>query len=123
MNKLILVCLMMLTGSAWAEWVMYEKTESSTSYYDPATIRKDGNMRRVWQLNDLRERNTSGVMSRRIRQELDCKQESYRILAFLSHSEPMAGGTILESADEQKIWRAIPPNTVAEALLKIVCAK
>ena len=50
MKKLFIVCLMMLAGSAWAEWVVYTNSENkeATHYFDPATIRKDGNMRRVW---------------------------------------------------------------------------
>ena len=33
MKKLFLVCLMMLTGSAWTEWVMYDETKEVTFYY------------------------------------------------------------------------------------------
>jgi hypothetical protein len=36
MKKLLLVCLMMLASSAWAEWVMYDTTDTNTFYYDPA---------------------------------------------------------------------------------------
>jgi len=35
MKKLFLVCLMMLAGSAWAEWVMYSESEQATFYFDP----------------------------------------------------------------------------------------
>ena len=123
MKKLFLVCLMMLAGSAWAEWVMYADSDSATSYYDPATIRKDGNMRRVWELQDLRTRSNSGVMSRRMRREYDCKQEHFRYLALSSHSESMAGGEVLVTLSEDKNWEGIAPGTVGEAIFKIVCAK
>ena len=98
MKKLFLVCLMMLAGSAWAEWVMYSKDEEDGTFYlDPATIRKDGNMRRVWELTDLRKRGRSGEMSRRMRMEYDCKQERNRFLGISGHSGSMAGGTVLST--------------------------
>lgn len=122
MKKLFLVCLMMLAGSAWAEWVMYDETETATHYFDPATIRKDGNMRRVWELTDLRKRHKDGEMSRRVRLELDCKEERYRFLATSAHSEPMAGGTVLVMLEEEKIWRATAPGTPSSKILLLVCA-
>jgi len=123
MKKLFLVCLMMLAGSAWAEWVMYGGEETSIFYYDPATVRKDGSMRRVWELQDLRKRRNNGVMSRRMRSEYDCKQEQYRILALTSHTEPMADGMPFGTAGEDNTWRAIAPDTIAETIFNIVCAK
>ena len=123
MKKLFLVSLLMLAGSAWAEWVMYEETDTATFYYDPAIIRKDGNFRRVWELHDLRERDNDGVMSLRMRREYDCKQERYRYLAISGHSKPKAGGTVLQSGGEDNDWVAIAPRTIAETLLNRVCAK
>ena len=123
MKKLFLVVLMMLACSAWAEWVMYFEAKTITYFYDPATIRKDGNMRRVWVLYDLRERYKEAEMSYRTQYEFDCKQERVRFLAASAHSEPMAGGKTLYSSGEENNWRAIAPGTIAETILKIVCAK
>jgi hypothetical protein len=47
MEALCTLIFLMLAGSAWAEWVMYSNNDTNTFYYDPATIRKDGNLRRV----------------------------------------------------------------------------
>ena len=114
---------MMLAGSAWAEWVFVGESETSTFFYDPATIRKEGNMRRVWELQDLRKRGKSGEMSLRMRMEYDCMNERSRFLGISGHSEPMALGGVLATAGEDKNWDAIAPNTAADQLLKIVCAK
>jgi len=120
MKKLFLVCLMMLAGSAWAKWVMYEGSEEATFYFDPATIRKDGNMRRVWSVSNLRERKIDGTMSYRMRNEYDCKQERHRLLSVSTHSEPMAGGKVLVTAGEYE-WEEVAPMTISEKLLKMVC--
>jgi len=122
MKKLFLVCLMMLAGSAWAEWVMYETTDTNTFYYDPTTIRKDGNMRQVWVLLNWRKRDKDNVMSHRLRYEYDCKQERYRFIAISVHTEPMAGGEILlQNLDTP--WIDIAPATAAETMFKIACLK
>ena len=123
MKKLFLIGLMMLAGSAWAEWVEYAKDESDTFYLDPATIRKDGNMRRVWLLRNFSQRDKDGAMAARNRMEIDCKQERFRFLARSTHSEPMAGGTVLTQQNESNNWTSIPPNTVAELTFNLVCAK
>ena len=124
MKKLFLVCLMMLAGSAWAEWVFNHGTNRTNFYHDPATIRKEGNMRRVWELQDFKERRKGGEMSFRLRSEYDCKQERHRFLYLSGHDEPMAGGTVLSSDDaDQPQWESIAPGTNAEFMLNIVCAK
>ncbi len=114
---------MMLTGSAWAKWVLYDSDRETKFFYDPATIRKDGNLRRVWELMEHIKRRDNGAMSYRFRAEYDCKQERYRFLGFSSFPEPMAGGRAFEVLGEHYEWTSIAPNTVTETILNIVCAK
>ena len=123
MKKLLLALAIFFSCPIWAEWVRYEETVSSTNYFDPATIRKDGNMRKVWELHDLSKRHKDGEISRRVRKEYDCKQERWRILNFSFHSEPMAGGEVLSMGGEDNNWMAIAPGTSGETIFNIVCAK
>ena len=123
MKKLCLVGLMMLAGSAWAEWVVYQKSEKVTQYYEPATILKDGNMRQVWQLQNLSRSLQNGATSFRMLREYDCNKARWRSLAIYTHTDPMAGGTVLETAGEDSNWNGIRPDSVAELLLNIVCAR
>lgn len=123
MKKLILVCLMVLTGSAWAEWVVYQKSEKVTQYYDPSTILKVGNMRQVWQLQNLGRSLQNGATSFRMLREYDCQNERWRQLAISVHTEPMGGGAVLETAGEDTNWNGIRPDTIAEVILELVCVK
>lgn len=121
----IILCfiLSLVAAPAWAEWVKVSASDTSSFYIDPASIRKAGNLRKVWQIADLEQRDTvDGEMSRRTRAEYDCKEERFRSLAFSYHSEPMAGGETLRSKDGVGTWSAIPPGSVAANILKIVCA-
>ena len=118
-----LLALLLVTGSAWAEWVRVVATDMANHYIDPATIRKDGNLRKVWEINDLKQRGQGGELSRRMRMEYDCKQERLRFLLISAHSEAMAFGTNLRQEGEDLTWTDIPPGTILERILKIVCAQ
>ena len=56
-KKAVVLSLMLLaTSPAWAEWVkVYETSNGDTFYIEPATIRKDGNLRKVWVLISLKK--------------------------------------------------------------------
>jgi hypothetical protein len=120
---LTLLASLVLTGPAWAEWVRVGQSEIGYKYIDPATIRKDGNLVRVWSLTNLKQRHKDGELSSRSRIEYDCKQERLKFLSMTEHSGPMASGTELRSAIGDGQWSDIPPGSLSETVLKIVCAK
>ncbi len=127
MKKLLLtlVSTLMLSGAAWAEWVKVADNDFADYYIDPPSIQKDGNLRKVWQIQNLKQRDKEGgELSRRSREEFDCKQERRRTLSFSMHSESMTEGTTLTNVQtENQPWVDLPPNTVGRWVLKIVCAK
>ena len=124
--KTLLLALLLVTGSAEAEWVQVGEGASHYKYIDPETIRRDGNFRKVWEINDYKQRQKTGNLSNQMRSEYDCKQERYRFLSFSLHSGPMLGGTTLYWADYTRPpddWREIPPGSLSDIVLKIVCAQ
>ncbi len=129
MKKLLLALLttLMLTGAAWAEWVKvdWNTVDLSDFYIHPRTIRIDGSLGRVWVIQNLKQQSEKGELSRQAREEYDCKQERYRVLSFSTHSGPMASGNVMESYtwDPPRKWNDIPPGTMMETMLKLVCAK
>ena len=125
MNKLLLTLLasLLVTGAAWAEWVQLVEIENGYAYIDPATIRKDGNLRGVWEITDFKQRDKDGELSRRARVEYDCQQERFKFLSISSHSGPMASGTTLRSVIGNGQWDDIPPGSAGETVLKIDCDK
>lgn len=123
-KKTLLLALMLATGSAWGGWVKVTETSQATYHIDPSTNRKDGVMRKVWGIQDLKKLESNGWASVRSRNEYDCKEERYRALSLRAHSKPMAGGTAMftNSFEKPDSWRQIPPGTDVEAIMKIVCA-
>lgn len=124
LTNALLLCLLFISGSASAEWVRVDETDELYSYFDPTTIRKDGNLRKVWQIQDLKQRGKAGELSRRYRAEYDCKNDRYRLLSSSFHPQPMASGmSLFQSTEEDTKWTDFPPKTVGETVLKIICAK
>ena len=122
--RLVLCLLLTLAATpAWAEWVKVSETDGNFFYIDPATIRRDGNLRKVWTINDLKQRHKDGTMSRRALYEFECKEERHRLLSISAHSDPMASGKVLEIDSEPDKWSYIAPNTPGENILRRVCAK
>jgi hypothetical protein len=124
-KSFLLPLLLLATGSAWAGWERVGESDTGIFYVDRATIRKDGNLRRMWSVEDLKQRNESGAMSRRLRYEYDCKGERSRILALSTHTEPMADGKTLyiTTGDLNESWDEIPPGSAIEKLLATACAR
>jgi hypothetical protein len=123
MKRILLAVLMLTATSAWAEWAQFSETGNGVYYIDPATIRKDGKFRKVWEVLDLSERNQDGVKSIRTLTEYDCNEQRHRTLAFSAHNESVAGGNPLASDNSTGAWKHIAPRTVAEGVFKFVCAK
>ncbi len=121
----IVLCLMiaLVAAPACAEWVSVGETKKASGYIDPATISKNGNFRKVWQLQDLKERGKDGAMSRRVLWEYDCNEGRDRMLSISTYSEPMARGKILSEFDPGESLTHITPNTPSAIIIKIVCAK
>ena len=126
MKKLLLTLLvpfLLSTSSAWAEWVWVTSGDRTDLYIDPATIRKDGNLVKVWEINDLKQRHKDGELSSRSRTEYDCKEERYRTLSFSVHSESMANGELIYNTSSVSPWQDVPPDTAVASIMKKVCVK
>ena len=123
MRKLVVV-LLLLSTPAWAEWTLVGGSDTSDIYADLATIRKRGNMVKMWSLYDLKTaRPFAGTpyLSSKDQDEYDCEGQRTRFLSFSVHSANMGGGrTIYSDADPGK-WTPLPLGSVVEALWKIAC--
>jgi len=120
----LLALVMLIASPAWAEWVEVTRGSNENVFYiDPATIRKEGNRRKVWGITDLKKAGFSGELSRKYRKEFDCKEERVRILNISAYSKSMGAGDVLVIDNGIGEWQEIAPETVDETLLKRVCGK
>ena len=104
-KKTLPLALLLVTGSAWAEWLKVGSSTEDNFYFDSSIIRVEGDKRKVWELVDYKQRDKYGAFSARMRNEYDCKLEKVQILSATLHSEPMAAGKTL--SNEQYTTRLV----------------
>lgn len=123
MKKLLLAILVSaFTTSVAAEWVKIGETTEAILFHDPHSIRKEGALRRVWQIQDLKEEILgAGIRSMRTQMEYDCNGERLRVLYAEAFAGQMAQGTPLDRPYRDRGWIPIPPDTLALASFKVVC--
>ncbi|MBC5767758.1 surface-adhesin E family protein [Ramlibacter albus] len=106
--------------AAAQDWVNYGESEVGVHYYDPTSIRAEGDRKRVWRLIDRRSQVGNGIKSGKALIEIDCKAGKYRYLKTLQYSGTMGQGTYLGGGEEQAA-EFVAPGTMIGHLAKLVC--
>jgi hypothetical protein len=135
MKKILFMLIMFISCSAWADWVKLRdandkeiaKGDSGAFYYDPSSIKKDGNIRRVWQMESMRFDsftfpNAVKTFSVRVLKEYDCVQKLDRFLEMYSYETLMAKGEGSPFPFPQG-WVKVKLGSTEEMVMKIVCAR
>ncbi len=123
MKKFLLAALILLASSAHADWVKMGDTDEGSFYIDPASVLRDGHVRQVWELTDLKQRDEGGELSRRTRVQYDCQRGSTQVLSISTHWEPMAAGKALLSIAREGLWKEVPPETPYAKAFHLLCAQ
>ena len=119
--------LMLITASSnvMAEWVEIESNETDTFYADPATIRKTGNIVRMWVLTDYKMVQTNAskpYMSKLGVRKYDCKEKQSRATIKTLHSKNMGVGKYVGIIGNRP-WLSVSPRTTSELLWKFACGR
>ena len=121
MKSLLVLLILSLQASAWADWVMLDETDKTVIYVDPERIQKNAQFPTAWQLSDYRAPNKRGVLSSQNLIEFDCKAKRRRTLAFVSHTENMGEGTVKFKNLKAGQWHPVPHESVAEKIMEMAC--
>ena len=122
MKKYLILSLILISGSSWAQWSPVAVDVDGTIFnFDYSTLRKDGESRKIWTLSNFVEKDPNGVMSSRVRMEYDCKNERNRYLSFKLFSDKNAKGMTIDSGDFPSPWKDIAPDTAAWRLMQTAC--
>ena len=109
-SALALVLLGLGSAAQAMSWTRVGETADVTLYLNRNAVEKDDYIRRVWEMQDLKQPDGDGVMSRRYQNEYDCKHKMHRIVRMDSFSGPKLSGQRLFSIEDGGYWRKIPPN-------------
>jgi len=119
--------LVLSSGPAYPEWVQIIKTEEGvTTYADPDTIRRKGNLVKMWELLDYETIQTViriSFSSSKEQREFDCSAERVRMLAVTYFSGNMGRGKVVWSDSDEQKWHPVQPESVGQARWKFACGK
>lgn len=111
-------------SSEGVKWLKVKVSKSGdVFYFEPDTIDKDGQYREVWNLIDLKQKDSDGIHSSVMRIKYDCKNEKWRGLDMLSYSGSMGSGRILDSTLGGSEWMPVRRDSSLDTMLDIVCDK
>ena len=114
--------MILIAQPAQAEWIELGQNNDGTKHYlDPESIRIDGDYRKYWALTNYSKSQKNGESSNKKRVEIDCKQEQYRFLSIIGYSKHMGRGEVVWSVGSDNEWMQIPPSTLINDFLEIVC--
>jgi hypothetical protein len=133
MTRLPLITLLVLSsGPVYAEWVsvggnIEEGLTPYTVYVDLDTIRRNGDVVKLWALMDFRTIQTEpspSHLSVKSQREFNCTDEHVRLLTLTAFSGNMGNGNAVYSySDPKDQGIAVEPDSVAQRLWKFACGK
>jgi hypothetical protein len=113
MLRLIFLALLVLNSSvAYAEWVkVSDRDEAGTTVYvDPATIRRNSNLVKMF-------------LSNKEEWEFDCVEERSRSLGLKEYSGNMGSGTVVYTNSQVGKWFPVVPGSIGHIVWKVACQK
>ena len=125
LKKTILVVLMSATPllSIAQNWVPVANGAGVTFHVDPKTIKKSGDIRKVWVLHDRSQKDPDGNQSTKIYKEYHCAEDKVRFLQLDAYEGNMGSGRFIESETGVTKWTYISPNSLESIVLEFVCKK
>jgi hypothetical protein len=122
--KILLLIVLLISTNAMAEWVEIGKSKNFIVYVDPATIRKSGNMVKIWSLHDYKTAQGSiPYMSSRLEREHDCIEKRGKQLFLAFYSKNMGRGGSIWKDTESRNWLPVASGTIKEVVWKYACGK
>lgn len=116
----------LLLGSLPAQafaWKRLVRTDTLTLYVDMSTLERDGDVRRIWEMQDLANPDPNGVRSRRYVNEIDCQQKYHRIGNMTSFSGPKLTGERKFEVEDMGYWRRVPPDGTFAVTYVLLCVE
>lgn len=126
--QLLITLLALSSAPAYGEWVALGTTDDGiTTYADPGTIRRKGDLVKMSALYDFKTIRTvegKSYLSYKVQREYDCAEERIRYLAFTFFSGNMGSGKVVPTtSDEQQKSEPVQPDSIGLTLFKAACAK
>ena len=126
---LLITLLVLSSGPVYAEWVVVSGNDKTGMivYVDPDTIRRKGDLVKVWQLIDFKTmqggRSPGRFLSTKFHKQFDCVEERLRLLSCTDFSGNMGTGEPADAYVDEGNWVPVEPDSVNQALWEAACNK
>lgn len=112
---------------AAAGWIQTGGNGFCVLYSNPATIRREGDRVKIWELLDhkvmVQLADGKAHMSIKRLSEYDCAQDRWRTLNLTLHTGQMATGEVVYSSADPDDWHPVLIGSAGEALRAFACSK
>jgi len=110
-----------------AKWSEVTTTENYTIYVDKGSLRKTGNIAKIWILKDYFNGSSfdrKAFLSAVNLTQYDCKNELLRVASASTYSGNMGAEIVVltDNSGSDK-WRMVVPNSASNFLWKLACKK
>jgi hypothetical protein len=124
----LIILLLQSNGQAYAEWDPIDIADNGrTTYADPDTIRRKGDLVKMWELHDFKTVQTAeagSFLSVKSQSEYACAEERVRILAYTEFSGNMGNGNVVWRRHfGEGEWGPVEPESLGQKSWKLVCGK
>ncbi|HMZ55734.1 MAG: hypothetical protein JSR64_08645 [Nitrospira sp.] len=123
---LIIAAILLVGGTASAEWVLVGGTHKYDGYVDMATIGPTGKTVTFWTLKDFkvdRQIPQGTYRSVKIKKQIDCEAGKSRPLQTKYYAGQMGKGRPMQAGKATREWSRVTPGSDGEAEFKVVCKK
>lgn len=129
MNRTVLatLCLVfsVIGNDATADWEKVYNSDKLVAFADPATMRRKGNIVKIWSLFDFKAENTysdgSIYMSVMRETEFNCKDNLQRMVSYSVHSGKMGKGRLVDSGASPQDWKTVSRANIALNMKTFAC--
>jgi len=127
--RLLLAMLLFASLPARADWIKMGQIEKSSLifltaktvfYIDPASITRQGDIGKVWQIRDLADKGSTGERSVLEAVEYDCVDLQMRTVSAVGKSRPMAQGETIPLSRTSEEWTSVRTGSDYEVFRKIL---
>jgi hypothetical protein len=127
----LITLLLLGVGPACGDWVnVTDKVEKGltvyTVYVDPDSIRRNGDVVKLWALFDFRTIQSivgGPWLSSIAQREFDCTEERVRLLGFMTFTGNMGSGEPVYSDSQQSKWEPISSESIDRKIWEVACNK
>lgn len=121
---MIFLFMFMLVTSAQARWIALDSAakQGETHYFDPDTLHRNGQFRKIWVLSSFDEKQKGGYYSIKSLYEIDCMESKARSITMLLYPDKEGAGTVIGAYhEESQDWFGYSASSIFKHVAAAVC--